>query len=54
MTINLEKALEVVKDTCKLDACKIAFDQLEMEVDKDRLLEYYLVLRMVNFVNFDS
>ena len=39
MTINLEKALEVVKDTCKLDACKIAFDQLEMEVDKDRLLE---------------
>ena len=39
MAINLEKALEVVKDTCKLDACKIAFDQLEMEVDKDRLLE---------------
>ena len=39
MTINLEKALEVVKDTCKLDSCKIAFDQLEMEVDKDRLLE---------------
>ena len=39
MTINLEKALEVVKDTCKLDSCKIAFDQLEIEVDKDRLLE---------------
>ena len=39
MTINLEKALEVVKDTCKLDTCKIAFDQLEMQVDKDRLLE---------------
>jgi NADH-quinone oxidoreductase subunit C len=39
MTINLEKALEVVKDTCKLDTCKIAFDQLEIEVDKDRLLE---------------
>ena len=39
MAINLEKALEVVKDTCKLDTCKIAFDQLEIEVDKDRLLE---------------
>ena len=39
MTINLEKALEVVKDTCKLDTCKIAFDQLEMQVDKDHLLE---------------
>ena len=39
MAINLEKALEVVKDTCKLDTCKIAFDQLEIEVGKDRLLE---------------
>ena len=39
MAINLEKALEVVKDTCQLDTCKIAFDQLEIEVDKDRLLE---------------
>ena len=39
MAINLEKALEVVKDTCKLNTCKIAFDQLEIEVGKDRLLE---------------
>ena len=45
MTINLEKALQVVKDTCKLDTCKVVFNQIELEIDKDSLLDTLSALK---------
>ena len=45
MTINLEKALQLVKDTCKLDTCKIVFNQIELEIDKDSLLDTLSALK---------
>ena len=38
MSVNLETAHETISQFEKVQSCKIVFDQLEMEVDKDSIL----------------
>ena len=38
MSVNLDTAHEAISQFEKVQSCKIVFDQLEMEVDKDSIL----------------
>ena len=52
MSTNLEAALEVIKQLSKVQSCKIVFDLLEVDVDKDNILDVLSELKDGNHYQF--
>ena len=55
MSVNLETAHEAISQFEKVQSCKIVFDQLEMGVDKDSILNVLSdIERRANIINLDN
>ena len=54
MSANLETALEVIKQLSKVQSCKIVFDLLEVEIDKDNILDVLSELKDGDHYQFST